>query len=282
MIFFIRLISFLPLSILYVLSDFLFFVAFYLVKYRRKVVWKNLTNSFPNTNDADLRKMERNFYRNLADTSVETLKLLTITEEKLLNRVKIDNSLTKNYYKKGWSAFGMTSHFCNWEWFLVACSNQLELRLHAVYQRLRNPFFNQLMIEIRSRFGVILHEKNDVIKDIIRMKREPFLMSMVADQRPFSGEKRYWSTFLNQDAALYTGSEVLAQRMDIKVIYASMKRVKRGYYEVSFKEITSNPKKTEEHEITEKFIKLAEQDILQDPASYLWSHDRWKHRKPTK
>ena len=135
------------------------------------------------------------------------------------------------------------------------------------------------MIQIRSRFGVVLHEKNEVIKDLIKLKGELFLMSMVADQSPFSGENKYWTTFLNQEAAVYSGSEVLARRMDIKVMYASMKRVKRGYYEVYFKEIDASPKTSIEHEITEKFISLAEEDILQDPSSYLWSHDRWKHKK---
>ena len=105
---------------------------------------------------------------------------------------------------------------------------------------------------------------------------------MVADQRPFSGENKYWTVFLNQDSAFYTGTELLARRKDIKVIYASMKRVRRGYYEVCFKEVESSPKTSLQGEITEKFIQLAEQDILNDPASYLWSHERWKLKKTIK
>jgi KDO2-lipid IV(A) lauroyltransferase len=107
-------------------------------------------------------------------------------------------------------------------------------------------------------------------------------MAMVADQRPFSGENKYWSKFLNQDSAMYSGSEVLAKRMNIKVIYSSMKRVKRGYYEVTFKEISKDPLASKPNEIIEKFIRLTEEDVYNDPASYLWSHDRWKHKKPTK
>lgn len=243
---------------------------------------KNLSNSFPEKSKVELRAIEKQFYRNLADTGMETLKLLTISEANLLKRVKIDSSLTKEFNDKGWSTFGMTSHFCNWEWLLVASSNQLGLELHAVYQRLRSRFFDNLMINIRSRFGVILHEKNEIVRDLIRIKGgRPYLMSMVADQRPFSGENKYWTKFLNQDSAMYSGSEVLARRMDIKVMYASMKRVKRGYYEVCFKEIESDPKSSEVNAITEEFIKLAEEDIFSDPASYLWSHDRWKLKKPT-
>lgn len=278
--FFLRLLSLFPLSVLYLISDFLFFVSYYVVKYRRDVVWKNLSNSFPEKSVPELRKIEKQFYKNLADTSVETLKLLTISEADLLKRVKFDCTLTIKYHKLGLPVFGMTSHFCNWEWLLVAGSNQVGLPLHAVYQRLRSPFFNNLMMKIRSRFGVVLHEKRDAVKDIIKMKNESFLMSMVADQRPYTGENKYWSVFLNQDAALYSGTELLARRMDIKIVYASMKRVRRGYYEVFFKDVEASPKTSRPNEITEKFIKLAEKDILEDPASYLWSHDRWKHKKP--
>ena len=178
-----------PLSVQYLFADFLFFLAYYVVKYRRDIVWKNLLNSFPDKSEIELRQIERKFYKNLADTSVETLKLLTISEANLLKRVKVDNSLTMKYYELGYDVFGMTSHYCNWEWLLVASSNQLGLKLHAAYQSLRNPFFNKLMIKIRSRFGVLLHEKNIVVKDIMKMKGESFLMSMVADQRPFSEEK---------------------------------------------------------------------------------------------
>ena len=156
------------------------------------------------------------------------------------------------------------------------------MKLHAVYQRLRNPFFNNLMIAIRSRFGVVLHDKDEILRDILKLKGTGFLMSMVADQRPFSGENKYWSTFLNQDAAFYSGTELLARRRDIKVVYAAMKRVKRGYYEVHFEELEFSPKDSKPNEITEKFIRRAEQDILEDPASYLWSHDRWKHKKTNK
>jgi len=277
---FLKLLSRLPFSALYQLADLIFFVSFYLIRYRRKIVWKNLQNSFPEKEILELIKIQKKFYRNLADTSVETLKLLTISEENLLKRVRFDNSLTLKHYELGYPVFGMTSHFCNWEWLLVAGSNTLGLELHAVYQKLNNPFFNDLMKQIRSRFGVALHEKNVAVRDLMKMKGKSYLMSMVADQRPYSGENRYWSVFLNQDAAFYTGTELMARRMDIKVIYASMKRIKRGYYEVHFEDLELSPKNTSPNEITEKFIKRAEKDILRDPASYLWSHDRWKFKKP--
>jgi KDO2-lipid IV(A) lauroyltransferase len=278
-VFFLRSLSSLPFFVLYLFADFLFVVAYYIVRYRKDVVRKNLINSFPDKNAVEIREIQRKFYKNLADTSVETIKLLTISEEDLLKRVKFDSSLTRKYHDLGYDVFGMTAHFSNWEWLLVAGSNQVGLKLHAAYQTLRNPFFDKLMIKIRTRFGVVMHEKRDVIKDVINMKGESYLMSMVADQRPFSNRNIYWSTFMNQDAAFYTGTEMLARRMDIKVVYASMKRVKRGYYEVRFLDIESSPLTSEPNAIIQKFIDLAEKNILDDPSSYLWSHDRWKHKR---
>ena len=276
---FIKILSYLPFSALYLIADLLFFLSYTLVKYRRKIVWKNLVNSFPDKSIDELRNIEKKFYRNLADTTVETLKLLTISEEDLLKRVKIDNSLTAKYHDLGYPVFGMTAHFSNWEWLLVAGSNQVGLELHAVYQRLRSPFFDNLMKKIRGRFGVVLHEKGEVVRDIYKMDKKSYLMSMVADQRPYSGENKYWSVFLNQDAAFYTGTEILARRLDIKVIYARMRRIKRGYYEFWFEDVANQPLEAKPHEITEKFIRLVESDINEDPSSYLWSHDRWKHKR---
>jgi KDO2-lipid IV(A) lauroyltransferase len=249
------------------------------LRYRRDIVWKNLVNSFPDKTRKELRQIEKDFYKNLADVSVETLKALTMSEEALLSRVKIDNSVVLQCCKEGYAVFAMTPHFSNWEWLLVACSNQLGFPLHVAYQRLRNSLFDHLMIKIRTRFGVILHEKGEVVRDIYKMGNKSYVMAMAADQRPFSGEKKYWTEFMNQDAAFYTGTETLARRLDIRVVYGRMKRIRRGYYEVDFEEVSRDPRKTASHEITEKFIRIAECSIYEDPVAYLWSHDRWKHKK---
>jgi KDO2-lipid IV(A) lauroyltransferase len=275
-----RFLSRLPLRILYFVSDFIFFTSYYIIRYRRKITRKNLVKAFPGKPVSTITKIEKQFYRNLSDTAVETLKLLTSSERHLLERVKVDSSLTRQLKKEGCSVFAMTAHFCNWEWLLVASSNQLGLDVHAAYKKLRSPFFDHLMQAIRSRFGAVLHEKDVLVQDILNMKKSTYLMAMVADQRPFSGDHKYWTKFMNQDAAFLTGTELLAKRKDIKVIYARMKRVRRGYYEVNFEIIELQPKNSQRGQITEKFIALVEEDIHHDPAAYLWSHDRWKLKKP--
>jgi len=242
-------------------------------------VFKNLKNSFPEKSQTELRAIEKQFYINLADIGIETIKALSIKRKHLERRVTVDHSLPRRFYEDSTPVFVMTSHLCNWEWLLLACSRLGDYEVHAVYQKLRNDFFNNFMLMLRSRFGAIMHNKDFVIKDLIRLKGKLFLMAMVADQRPFSGENKYWTTFLNQDSAFYSGTELLAKRFNIKVIYASMRRIKRGQYEVVFFEVETKPKSSPKHAITDKFIEFVERDIRNDPASYLWSHDRWKLAK---
>jgi KDO2-lipid IV(A) lauroyltransferase len=279
MIFF-RLISHLPFWFLYLISDFLFYLAYHVFKYRRQIVSKNLRNAFPDKTLDQLQIIERDFYKNLADTSVETLKGLTISPNQIKERVKVVESLPEKIRQTASPIFIMTSHYCNWEWLLLSCSQVGGYEVHAVYQRLRNHFFNNFMLVLRGRFGAIMHNKDYVISEIGKMRGQVFAMAMVADQRPFSGENKFWTSFMNQDAAFYTGTELLSKRFDIKVVYSSMHRVKRGYYQVVFKEIEMSPRESPKHHITNKFIELVEEDINKDPASYLWSHDRWKHQKP--
>ena len=279
--YFIRLFSYLPLWALYLIGDFLYVIAYYVVRYRRDVVMKNLRNSFPEKDEKTLKSIEKQFYKNLADISVETLKALTIRQKTIMRRVQFDSKLVDEIYNKDESVFLMMPHFCNWEWVVVAYSATTDKELRATYQKLRNAFFNKLMLNIRSRFGVIMHEKSRVVKDLLGMKKRHFVMGMAADQRPFLKEQKFWWKFMNQDAAFYTGTELLAKRFNIKVLYVRNKRIRRGHYKVEFVPISMNPRDTGEHEITKKFISLVEEDIRRDPASYLWSHDRWKHKKPT-
>ncbi len=278
--FLIKLLSRLPLGVLYLLSDFLFFLTYYIVRYRRTLVMKNLRNSFPEKSEKELRTIEKQFYHNLADISIETLKGITISKKELEKRVIIRSSLIEDLMTSGKPMLLMTSHFCNWEWVLLAICHNHAIEIHAVYQKLRNAFFDRLMFGLRSRFGALMHEKNSVVTDMSQLGPKPYIMAMASDQRPFSGERKYWANFMHQDAAFYSGAEILARRMDIPVVYISMHRTLRGYYEISYELISIEPRHTERNEITNAFIKLTERDIRKNPSSYLWSHNRWKHKKP--
>jgi KDO2-lipid IV(A) lauroyltransferase len=241
---------------------------------------KNLRNSFPEKSEKELRVIEKQFYQNLADISIETLKGISISRKELEKRMVLQSNMIEELMTLGKPIIIMTSHFGNWEWALLAISHFHTIAIHAVYQKLRNPFFDKLMLELRSRFGAIMHEKNSVVTEMSQISRKPYVLAMVSDQKPFSGERKYWASFMNQDAAFYSGAEILARRMDIPVVYLSVNRTRRGYYEFSYQLITTEPRLLERNEITNAFIRLTESDIRKDPSSYLWSHNRWKHKKP--
>lgn len=278
---FIKLLSRLPLSILYLLSDIMYLATYYIVRYRRTMVMKNLRNSFPEKSANELKVIEKQFYRNLADTSMETLKGITISKEELTKRVHFKDSALEMMNHLDKPNIIMTLHFSNWEWELMAFSCISKFEVHAVYQRLHSPFFDKLMLNLRSRFGAIMHEKKAVVSEISQISASTYVLALVSDQRPGYSERKYWATFLNQDAAFFSGSEIFARRLDIPVIYYSMHRVRRGYYELTAELITNTPQLMERNEITNAFIRLMERDIRKDPSSYLWSHNRWKHKKPT-
>jgi len=280
-VFFIKLLSRLPLNILYILADFLFLVTYYIIGYRRSLIRKNLRNSFPEKSEKELKIIEKQFYHNFADISIESLKGITISRKELEKRIIVRGNLIEEVMATGKSMVLMTSHFCNWEWELLAVSHLHAFEIHAVYKRLSNQFFDKLMLNMRSHFGAVMHEKDSVVAELSQVDSSQYILAMVSDQRPTAGGRKYWANFMHQEAAFYSGAEILGRRMDIPVVYVSMHRMRRGYYEIKYQLITDEPRNTERNEITNTFIRLMERDINEDPSAYLWSHDRWKHKKPT-
>lgn len=279
--FFLRIISRLPLPILYLFSDFLFFLSFNLVKYRRKIVYKNLKNAFPSKQEQEIRDIERNFYSNLCDYAVETLKLLTISEKDLRKRMIYKNpELVEAYKQKGQSVIYVTSHQFNWEWLVAAGDLYLPIPVDFVYQPLSSKFFDQFSLFIRTRFGAYPIKRAEVAREIIKRKNIVRGVAIVADQFPGHGnDKRYWTTFLNQETAFFLGINQLAYMTQYPVFFAKVSHPKRGYYEIELVPISSPPYEKDNFDMIENYIKATEEVIKKDPAGWLWSHNRWKKKK---
>lgn len=276
----VRLISRLPLSILYVLSDFLFFVTFYLVKYRRRIVWKNLTQSFPEKSEIELRKIEKQFYKNLADYAVEMLKLLTISKEELSRRMIFTNAdLVANYISHGQSLLHLASHHFNWEWLLTAGSFILPGEMDFVYQPVHNKFFNDFSLQSRTRFGAHAITRDSVAREMIRRKNVVRNVALVGDQYPGYGhDKKFQIRFLNQDTVFFLGTMQLAILTQYPVIYQALRKVRRGYYEVTMIELAQPPYARDSREAIVHYASQIESLIRERPAEWLWSHNRWKTR----
>jgi len=278
--FFIKLISYTPLSVLYLVSDFLFFISFYVVGYRKKLVRRNLKNSFPEKTKEELRKIERKFYKNLSDYAVETLKLLTISKEELAKRMVFKTpELPLHYAHQNQSVLILSSHHFNWEWLLTAAGFNLPMPIDFVYQKVNSEFFEKISLLGRTRFGAYPIERNQVARKIVARKKILRAIAMVADQYPGQGEdKRFTAMFLNQETVFFLGTNQVALLTQYPVLYYQIKKIKRGYYETSVIEIATPPYSKGSYSIVEKYIKVVEQTIHADPSGWLWSHNRWKKR----
>lgn len=273
----------LPLRLLYLLSDFLYYPLYYVIGYRKKVVRRNLTNSFPEKSAKERLQIEKAFYHHFCDYVVETIKLMHISDQEIQKRFRYTNpEMVHEVLKDGKSVFMMLGHYGNWEWVpsITLCMPE-SLLLAQIYRPLSNKAADKFFLKLRARFGSVGIAKNDTLRDIIRLRKEgrQTMIGFIADQTPSKNNLHYWTTFLNQDTPALTGAEKMARKMDINVLYMDVQKVKRGYYEATFKMITVDAPHTEEFEITEKYMRLMETTIRRAPQYWLWTHKRWKHSR---
>lgn len=277
----VKLFSRLPFGFLYGLSDVLSWVLFALVGYRRKVILGNLRHAFPGRDEQWYQHTARAFYRSFTDTWLEALKSLTISAEEMRRRVQIENpELLQQYEQAGVSTLLLAGHSSNWEWLFLRGSQDVKNVL-AVYLRVNQPFFDRLMLAIRSRFGARLIEKADLLREILRSRGQYRNIAMVADQAPHKRSILHWFTFMNRPAAFFTSAEKLAIKEGFPLIYVGIKRNRRGYYTIWYEQLGQPPyAQLPEGELTNRYIKALEHNICLQPENYLWSHKRWKHRQP--
>ncbi len=272
----------LPARLNYIISDFLFLITYYIVQYRKKVVRKNLRNSFPEKSDQERLKIERKFFHHLCDTFIETLYFDCISEKEAKKRANFLNpELANQYLDQGRPVVAFLGHYNNWEW-MSHWPLFSSFRFYPVYKKLTNKAFEHYYYNLRSRFGGIPLERANTYRQLIEDKQNdiPTFSAFLADQTPRINDIQYWTTFLNQDTAVVVGLEKIARKINAVVIGAHMKKIKRGYYETEYCLITDNSKDTDKFEITEKCTRWLENIIREKPEYWLWSHKRWKHKKP--
>jgi KDO2-lipid IV(A) lauroyltransferase len=268
---------------LHAFSSLLAFVLFHVVKYRKEVVMQNLRNSFPEKTDPERLRMARDFYLNLTDLLVETLKGMTIGADELRERVQVRGmEYLEAPLRKGHSVMALTSHHCNWEWMLLSVSAQLDGPVVAVYKELHSAFGEELMLAIRSRFDTEPVKHAYAPKKMIEWRREAKVYGMVADQAPQSKDKvpYFWTEFLHQETAFFRGPAVLAPKLQMAVIYASMRRTGRGRYALELFPMRHPPYSPDEDlGILHEYVARLTADLQAQPSNWLWSHKRWKQQR---
>lgn len=278
------LLSKLPLKVLYVFSDIIFFLNYYVVAYRENVITQNLKNSFPEKTEKEIRQIKKKFYLNFSDYLVETVKSFTISETESRVRMQhINQQVFHDAKAEGKNVIMLAGHVFNWEWINAMARFIPQDHCHPVYRKVNNDFWENQMRKVRSRFGNEALEANEVILNIFRSKNDGNSAYMfVADQTPHFSHVTYGLEFLNQRTPAFIGYDKLATRMDLAFIYCEMKKVKRGYYQVNYHRIYPDGEKFTENEVVRKFHKLLENTLHKRPDNYLWSHRKWKYQDSIK
>ncbi|MBV6406149.1 MAG: lysophospholipid acyltransferase family protein [Flavobacteriales bacterium] len=277
---FIHGVSRLPMPLLQLLSDAVFVLVFHVLRYRRAVVRTNLRNSFPERDAAALARIERDFYRWFCDLTLETLKTLTITPALVRRLVRTEGEdVLRRHFEAGRSVIIVMGHWGNWELGGARFSQMGLHPLKVIYHPLQEPHFDRLIARMRTRLGNGLYPMADVMRCMVRDRHLVTATAFIADQTP-PPERAYWTTFLNQDTPVFRGTESIARKLGRPVVYCGIEREARGRYVMRFEDLVPEPSATPEGLITEAHTRRLEQDIRRMPATWLWTHRRWKHRRP--
>ena len=276
-----NLLSLIPLRVMYVLSDGLFYPLYYLVRYRRKIVRKNLTESFPEKSLPEILKIEKRFYRFFIDTIFEMCKMATISSEEISRRMKFTNvEAVSAVLQQGQSISTYLGHYGNWEWISsLPIHLNSEIVAGQIYRKLSNKAVDRLLLHNRERLGAISIEMNETPRRINEWvsNKKVSITGYIADQSPRKRNIRHHVQFLNHYTPVLIGTEKIAKHYGFEAWYLSVKRLKRGYYEANFVRLHENPQSLPDFELTDIYYRHLEQSIIQQPELYLWTHNRFRY-----
>jgi len=278
---FIWMISRLNFTSIYLISDLLYYIIYYIFSYRKKVVRKNLELAFPEKSKMERRRIERENFRNLTDIFLETFKSNNIKEKDLMERFKFKNpELLEKIYNNNQEVIVMCSHYCSWEWVFVI-EKITKFKINAIYKQLSNKYFDKWTKDRRSQYGANMITTKETYREISRLSKLKSLnfYGFASDQSPKKSKAVYWGNFLNNWVPIHTGAEIIAKKYNIAIVFMDVQKVKRGYYEASFSLITEKPNSFKKFELTDKYIELVEKQVRDKPEYYTWTHRRFKHRK---
>lgn len=275
-------VSLMPFFVLYAISDVLCLIMFYLIKYRKKTVLNNLRNAFPNKSEKEIKRIAKVFYQHLCDFFLESFKIASITQKQLDKRFTWENLyIFDDLYVKGKDVAIVSGHYGNWEYFINA-PQHIKQEILVIYRPLKNGFAEWFVYRNRSKFGLTMIPFKQIYKEFLKAKEsgEPKGIWFLGDQRPPLATSNFWTIFLNQETAVYTGLEKLSLKYNMAVVFMDIHKVKRGHYNAKFTLLSEDGMQSKEHELTEKHVRFLDNIVQERPEYWLWSHKRWKHTRP--
>ena len=278
---FIKFLSILPLPILYGLSWIAYIFLFYILAVRKNLTLQNLEKSFVNLSDTERLQIAKNHYKSTCMVIAETIKAINLSKEQIKQRVQFKNlDLLDQYLSNNQSIIIVTAHFCNFEWALLACAQHSNYPVDIIYRTQRVPWLEKLFFDLRSQFGITPLPMETCITDSVKRAKITRVIAMAADQSPKQNDTPYWQIFLNRDTAFHTGTEKIAKAFKYPILFMSLKRQQKGYYEASFKILAEPPYTLAPNEIMQRYIRELETLVKDSPKDWLWSYRRWKMIKP--
>ena len=274
-------ISLLPFWLIYRISDVVFFILYYFVGYRKKVVYGNIQRSFPEKTPKEIKSIMFKFYRHFCDLILESIKGFSISSAEAQKRMgSINVDIINQFGQEGKDVVLIGGHYGNWELFAVAVGPTINIKPIALFTPLANKFFDKKVKASRSRFGLNLLPSVKVRELMAEKTEEKRMIIFGSDQSPRKGQRAYWMKFLNQETGVQFGAEKFAKEHNCAVVYGHIRRLKRGHFQIEYQAICEDASQTAYGEITQKHTLLLEKEIIKEPAYWLWSHKRWKHTRP--
>jgi KDO2-lipid IV(A) lauroyltransferase len=270
----------LPFPVFYLVSDGVCFLTYRVIGYRKKTVRENLALALPHLSERERRNIEKKFYSHLCDMFLEMIKTLSISQKEIEKRFTFSNlDVYLELEKKNKSVAVLCAHYASYEW-VISMNYYIHHKGYGIYKKIANPYFDKLVKKIRSKFKAELITTKETIATIANnyTNGELSLYGFASDQSPKKNAAYHWAPFMGHEVPVHTGAEMLAKRFDMNVIFLRTKKIKRGYYEASFEVLSDDVKSVPNYEITDRFLQLVEQQILEAPEYYLWTHKRWKYR----
>ena len=277
------LLSLLPFWMHYLLSDLLYVILYRMIGYRKTVVRSNLATSFPEKSEAELRKIERDFYHFFGDYIAESVKLMTISRQNLKKRLVFKGTdVVDEVIESGQSCAVYMGHYCNWE-YVTSLPLWVTPKAHCgqIYHPIENKDFDRLFLRLRQRQGSLSIPMQDTLRRLLeyRKKKQETIIGFISDQKPHWVNIHHWVDFLHHDTPVLTGTERIVRKLNYAAFYLDMHRVRRGYYEAEFKLITRQPQEMGDYELTDAYFAMLEASIHRAPAFWLWSHNRWSRTR---
>jgi len=272
----------LPFRVLYVISDLVFFILYYIVGYRKDVVRFNLKTAFPNMDEVTLKKTEKRFYHHFCDLFIEVIKTLSISEQTLRDRYLFTNiEVLQKYIDRGQPVLVTMGHYASYEW-IFALATIIKDPGFAIYKKIKNPYFDKMIRDIRSKWNSTLVPNKvarEKIKEVLQTHEGFTMFGFIMDQSPSNPKRKHFSNFLGVSTPFFTGVEKLSKQYDLPVLFLGTTRVKRGYYSSTFSVLADSPKQHPDFAITDAYASILTKLIHQDPSYYFWTHKRFKFLK---